>query len=221
MRNRKSFASKKFERGEEESSENVDELHLERKSISWRNISVFLNNANKGSSGERILSGVSGRAPAGQLTCILGASGSGKTTLLNILVGGHNIPRTKYLTYEGSVCVNGIEISPDSHALSKSHGLAYVAQQDFLMSSATPSEAVRFSARLRLPRQVTDKEIEKLTDEIIADLGLEKVQNRCMHEKQGLSGGEKRRVSLGIELVTRPCILLIDEVTSGNFHGCM
>lgn len=187
----------------------------EPKTLSWQNISVVVQSSSSDNKRKTILSDVSGNALSGQLTCILGASGSGKTTLLSILGGSATVRTSKGASIEGTVMINGEVIEPITLSMSKQHGLAFVGQHDSFLESVTPREAIRFSARLRLPRDVSEDFISDLTSDILSDLKLKHVQDQIISRNRGMSGGEKRRVSLGLELVTRPQVLLLDEVTSG------
>lgn len=176
----------------------------------WNNISVY--HHGKKNKTLKILDGVSGYALAGHLTCILGHSGSGKSTLLNLLGG---TLRSNSISIDESVYIDGIPSNQNSR--NSSTQIALVQQTDPSVPSMTPREAIRFSARLRLPKSLSESEIQVIVDNIIDELKLKDIQDRYMDEKHGLSGGEKRRVSLGIDLVTNPNILLLDEVTSGEF----
>lgn len=160
---------------------------------------------------KEILKGVSGRVNAGELCAILGPSGSGKTTLLNCLAG--RISKRKGNTLSGTVTVNDKLI----HPLKFRKNVAYVIQEDSLYATATTRESLEFSAKLRLPSSVTDEERKTIVDDLIDGLGLKHVENSlCGSELiRGLSGGERKRVSIGVELVTSPNIVFLDEPTSG------
>lgn len=130
----------------------------------------------------------------------MGHSGAGKTTLLNVLSGK--------MRYEGTVKIDDVDIVPNDIQ----RKIAFVAQDDVLLETATPKEAITFSARLRLPKTISNEQVSFLSEKIISELGLNECQDTLI---KYLSGGQKRRVSLEIELVVRPNIVLIDEPTSG------
>ena len=135
-------------------------------------------------------------------------SGAGKSSLLNVLAGKIKSSRTLSVTH--NIQLDGEEVVPS--AVNIRRKIAFVAQQDVLLPTITPREAIRFSARLRLDQHVSDEDVELLTTQILEELGLTRVANSRIAQ---LSGGEMRRTSLGIELVTRPLIVLLDEVTTG------
>ncbi|CAN0222698.1 unnamed protein product, partial [Ectocarpus sp. 12 AP-2014] len=160
---------------------------------------------------KRILRGVSGAVESGQILAIIGSSGSGKTSLLDVLVGRIN-PNTKGLHITGNVTVNG-------KAMSKSFFLenaAYVPQEDRLWSALTVRENLMFACKMYMP-SMSRAECDHRVDEVLTSLGLES----CQHTKvgniflKGISGGQKRRTSIGVELVVQRKILFLDEPTSG------
>lgn len=97
--------------------------------------------------------------------------------------------------------------------------IAFVSQDDSLPTSSTPRECILFSAKLRMPRDTTKAQHEALTESMLYELGLEECANvligggRSM--VQGISGGERKRTSVGVELVTKPEMVFLDEPTSG------
>jgi len=121
------------------------------------------------------------------------------------------------MTIERQVSVDGVWVDCSSSKKYKS-SLAYTEQFDSLLSTATPREAIRFSARLRLPPTICKRDIDHLTNQILQELRLLHVADNLIGRPDrsgGLSGGEKRRVSLGTQLVICPKLLFLDEVTSG------
>jgi ABC-type multidrug transport system ATPase subunit len=160
-----------------------------------------------------ILSDVWGEVPAKQTTAIMGPSGAGKTSLLNILAG-----RTKTsskLIVEDDCRLDNYSVDPTSIVF-RQH-IAFVAQDDSLQQTATPREAIRFSAKLRLPRSTTDDELDTLTNRILLALGLMHCAETYIGGPllKGISGGERKRTSIGVELVVKPSMIFLDEPTSG------
>ncbi|KAA0063039.1 ABC transporter G family member 10 [Cucumis melo var. makuwa] len=153
-----------------------------------------------------ILKNVNCEARAGEITAIAGPSGAGKTTLLEIL--GGNIPLKKI---SGQVLVN------DQHMLEKMFPRisGYVTQDDALFPFLTVEESLMYSALLRLAGG--RKEAESRVRRLMKDLGLEQVAGSRVGggSNRGISGGERRRVSIGVELVHDPAVIFIDEPTSG------
>jgi ABC-type multidrug transport system ATPase subunit len=178
-------------------------------------MTLTLNNKdNKGEIQKKhILENVWGEAKAGKTTAIMGASGAGKTSLFQTLAG--RVSSAGKITVTSDVYLGGIKINPmdrDTRRL-----FAYVAQHDALHESSTPRESFFFSAKLRLPKTTTQDEINTLVQNNIQELGLMSCCDTIIGGKfkKGISGGEKRRVSIGIELVASPSILFLDEPTSG------
>jgi len=139
----------------------------------------------------------------------VGPSGSGKTTLLDVLSGRAN--RGK-LSASSKVLVNG---KPRDKFFKRKSG--YVMQDDALLGSLTVKETLKFASLLRLPNSMKMAEKEDRVNMVISELGLSKVSNQKVGSQfsRGISGGERRRVAIGIELLTSPSILFLDEPTSG------
>mmetsp|Transcript_26006 Transcript_26006/g.66028 ORF Transcript_26006/g.66028 Transcript_26006/m.66028 type:complete len:645 (-) Transcript_26006:1612-3546(-) len=154
-----------------------------------------------------ILHGVSGEARPGEILAIMGPSGAGKTTLLNLLSA-----RAKATA--GDIRLNGKNIVEMRNLKRK---IGFVNQSDLLFSNLTVRETISFSAQLRLPQRMPHEEKERRVDEIIQDLGLSKVANSKigMEGRRGVSGGEMKRVSIAVEMVTDPQVLFLDEPTTG------
>jgi len=182
-------------------------------SLTWRNINMILNDK-KGVEEKRILDNVWGEAKSGETTAIMGASGAGKTSLFNVLAG--RASSKGKIAIDAEVYVGGSQVDPtDLTAIREKVG--FVAQEDNLPMYSTVREAITFSARLRLPRSLSDEEINNLVEDIMSSLGLEKCADTLIGGgfKKGISGGEKKRTSVAIELITRPPIIMLDEPTSG------
>jgi ABC-type multidrug transport system ATPase subunit len=164
--------------------------------------------ARRGRAPMRLLDRVSFKAMPGDCIAIMGPSGAGKTTLLNVVAGAHT-------PTEGHLRVNGEDLAALFDALRGYVG--YVPQDDILHPELRVEEAVRFSARLRLPPDFTDAEIEERVTATLRDLRLEHKRHDVIGrpESKVLSGGERKRVNIAIELVTEPRLLLLDEPTSG------
>ena len=138
-----------------------------------------------------------------EFVCLLGPSGSGKSTLLAIL-SGRNRPNT------GAVTLNGQNLYDHFDVLKED--IAVVPQKDVLHESLTLASALRFTAELRLPPDMSAGEIEASVADILEVVGL---TNRREMLIRHLSGGQTKRACLANELVARPSLLFLDEVTSG------
>jgi ABC-type multidrug transport system ATPase subunit len=140
---------------------------------------------------------------------VMGASGSGKTSLLNVL--GQRLGLSIGSTMSGEVRCN------DRKMASSDFGKfgAFVQQDDVLLETFSPVESFRFAAKLRTT--LSNRKIEAKIGELIARLGLKGCANTHIGGalSKGLSGGERKRTSIGYELITDPNLLLCDEPTSG------
>jgi ABC-type multidrug transport system ATPase subunit len=161
-----------------------------------------------------ILNSVFGEVPAKKTTAIMGPSGSGKTSLLNVLAG-RSVTGGK-LTVTCDVRLNNYTVDPTS--LEVRQQIAFVSQDDSLHVSSTPRESIRFSAKLRLPKETTEEELDTLTTKMLDELGLVRCADTLVGGAllKGISGGERKRTSVGVELVTKPAMVFLDEPTSGE-----
>jgi len=159
-----------------------------------------------------LLSGVSGEFRPGRMAAIMGPSGAGKTTLLNVLCGKVKNGEWKV---EGSVKINGEE--RDVSELKPVMG--FVPQDDIVHEHLTVRENIRYSAELRCASGTTKKELDKITEDVLKVLQLEAQQNITVGNRTmgagGLSGGQRKRVNIGLELAACPTLLFLDEPTSG------
>ncbi|KAI3932904.1 hypothetical protein MKW92_026170 [Papaver armeniacum] len=153
-----------------------------------------------------ILGGVTGVVRAGELLAMLGPSGSGKTTLLTALAG--RLPGK----ISGSITYNG---QPFSGYLKRKTG--FVTQDDVLYPHLTVIETLTYTALLRLPSKLTKQEKIEQAELVIMELGLTRCSNSIVGGGllRGISGGERKRVSIGQEMLVNPSLLLLDEPTSG------
>ncbi|KKY26406.1 putative atp-binding cassette sub-family g member 5 [Diplodia seriata] len=156
-----------------------------------------------------ILHNVSADMPSGSLTAIIGGSGSGKTTLLNVM---SNRMHGRRLHVTGGTLFNGHDVLGDLSAIS-----AYVMQTDVLQPTLTVRETLRYAADLRLPTSVAKDERRRVVDEVILELGLKEAADTRIGNNvhKGCSGGEKRRTSIGVQLLANPSVLFLDEPTTG------
>ena len=159
-------------------------------------------------SGRRLLEGVSLVVQPGEMVAIMGPSGAGKSTLLSVL-NGQTVPAA------GRLVIGGLDLH-DHYDLFRGR-IGYVPQDDILHADLTVWQALWYAARLRLPRDTTDSEIETRIHTVIHQLGLDGTEKTRVGDqrKRGVSGGQRKRVNLAMELLTDPPILVLDEPTSG------
>ena len=138
---------------------------------------------------------------------IMGASGSGKTTLLNVLSGIEP-------PYSGSVTLNGLDVHKDVEEAKSMIG--YIAQDDFLMEDLTVFENLFFNSKLCFKNH-TDEEIKVLVDKTLNNLGLFEIKDIKVGSplNKKISGGQRKRLNIALELVREPSVLFVDEPTSG------
>jgi len=161
--------------------------------------------------GKQILEGVRGAVGPGEVMAIMGPSGAGKTTFLDILAR-----KNKRGHVSGKFMVNGAKVTDEDYKEIS----GFVDQEDTMMSTLTVYETILNSALLRLPRDMNFQAKDKRVVEVMAQLGINGIRDQLIGTSEdngirGISGGEKRRVSIACELVTSPSILFLDEPTSG------
>lgn len=155
-----------------------------------------------------IVDQITGRLKAGTMTALMGESGAGKTSLLNALCG-----RAHYGEVSGMININGHETSIEEH----SSAVGFVPQDDIVYPELTVRENLIFSGKFQMPQGTPMQEIEDLADATMASLGLSRVMHSIVGDvhRRGISGGEKKRVNIGLELMAKPKFLALDEPTSG------
>lgn len=174
---------------------------------------------------KQILQDCWGHVPAGKVCAIIGTSGSGKTTMLNILAGRSS--SNSNIEVAAKVQVGQQRINPVAFR----RNIAYVMQDDALLATATPREALRFSATLRMPHSHSHshaannsssqadraQQIQQRVEQTLMELGLTDCADVLIGGAliKGISGGQRKRTSVGIEIINDPALLFLDEPTSG------
>ncbi|KAL6545368.1 ABC transporter G member 24 [Orobanche gracilis] len=171
--------------------------------IAFRDLTVTLKGKHK-----NLLQSVTGKIKPGRITAIMGPSGAGKTTFLSALAG-----KAVGCTVNGVILINGNAVS--IHSYRKIIG--FVPQDDIVHGNLTVEENLWFSARCRLSADLPKPDKVLIVERVIDSLGLQAVRCSLVGtvEKRGISGGQRKRVNVGIELVMEPSLLFLDEPTSG------
>ncbi|KAM9133841.1 broad substrate specificity ATP-binding cassette transporter ABCG2-like [Pangshura tecta] len=195
-----------------DSQEAVTQLNVPGPTLAFQNISYFVSISksffSKEAEEKEILRDVSGIMKPG-MNAILGPTGSGKTSLLDVLAGWKDPKGLR----SGQIFMDGKSANSQFHLCS-----AYIVQEDILMGTLTVRENLQFSASLRLP-QSRNSEAEKQlkVNAVIQELGLQECADTKIGTEflRGVSGGEKKRCSIGMELITAPSLVFLDEPTTG------
>ncbi|KAH6802943.1 ABC-2 type transporter family protein [Perilla frutescens var. frutescens] len=155
-----------------------------------------------------ILDDISGEARDGEIMAVMGASGSGKSTLIDALAN-----RMAKGSLKGSITLNGEQL--ESRLLKVIS--AYVMQDDLLFPMLTVEETLMFAAEFRLPRTLSKSKKKLRVQTLIDQLGLRNAAKTVIGDEghRGVSGGERRRVSIGTDIIHDPILLFLDEPTSG------
>lgn len=158
--------------------------------------------------GKRLIEGTSFVIYPGELVGLMGPSGAGKTTLM-LAMNGYMPPS------HGQVLWNGNDLF--AHFDQFRLHIGYVPQDDIMHGDLTVWQALYYSARLRLPRDTRKAEIEARIRKVLEQLGLQGTEGVLIGSplKKGISGGQRKRVNLAMELLTDPSVLFLDEPTSG------
>ncbi len=168
-----------------------------------RGVSCDVRSRQTVTSPHRILNAANLRIRPSEFVCIIGANGAGKSTLMNVLSG-------RTLPSEGTVLLNGVDLHANFQALKRD--IAYVPQQDVLHEQLTLRQALDYAAQLRLPPDTTAAQRCTAVNEAARSVDLyERLDERI----GALSGGQKKCASLASEILSRPSLLFLDEVTSG------
>ncbi|XP_057538489.1 ABC transporter G family member 20-like [Amaranthus tricolor] len=174
-------------------------------------LACYKNFSRNGLEDKQLLNDISGEAKGGQIMAVLGASGSGKSTLIDALAG-----RISKERLQGSVTLNGHEVLRCNTNILKSIS-AYVMQDVLLFPGLTVEETLMFSGEFCLPRTISKAEKRARVQGLIDQLSLRHAAKTVIgdEEHRGVSGGERKRISIGIEIINDPPILFLDEPTSG------
>ncbi len=143
----------------------------------------------------------------GELVAIIGGSGAGKSTLMNC-ISGYSKPTT------GRVMVNEVDLYDNFQALK--HIIGYVPQQDIVYDNLTVYDMLKYSAQLRLPSDIEQEELDKIINKAIDTVELSHRKNALV---KSLSGGQRKRTSIAVELLTDPNLFFLDEPASGLDPG--
>lgn len=196
----------------EEDQENNEDKEILGKivpvTLQWRNITCTLSDKSRKLT-RFLLTNVSGEAKPGRLLAIMGPSGSGKTTLLNVLAG--QLAASPRLHLTGQLYVNG---SPFYMASPK---IAFVRQEDLFFSQLTVRETLSLAVELQLSKVLTPEDREKYVNDLIFRLGLVTCADSVVGDAKvrGISGGEKKRLSVACEMIASPSVIFADEPTTG------
>jgi ABC-type multidrug transport system ATPase subunit len=171
--------------------------------LEWSHLSCFL--AGPGGAERVLLDGLSGAARPGRVLALIGPSGAGKTTLLAALAG--QMPRSSRVRLEGAVVANGAPVAACRPG--------YVPQEDLFFSQLTVAETLALAAEMRLAAPPAER--AAAVAGAIRRLGLAKCADTRVGDvkTRGLSGGERRRLSIAAEVIASPRLLFLDEPTSG------
>ncbi|KAL3649710.1 ABC transporter G member 24 [Castilleja foliolosa] len=171
--------------------------------IAFKDLTVTLKGKHK-----NLMRAVTGKIKPGRITAIMGPSGAGKTTFLSALAG-----KAVGCMVNGTILINGKSVS--IHSYKKIIG--FVPQDDIVHGNLTVEENLWFSARCRLSADLAKPDKVLIVERVIDSLGLQAIRGSLVGtvEKRGISGGQRKRVNVGIELVMEPSLLFLDEPTSG------
>ena len=180
-------------------------LRVRGRDVQWYDLNasrICAANLSKEIAGKTILKDISLVINQREFVGLIGPSGCGKSTLMDALNGLR--PAT-----EGSVYINELDLYENFETLRRAIGR--VPQRDILIDSLTVERTLQYAAKLRLPENTTPEQRQQTVDEVIATIDLEAQRHTTFAQ---LSGGQQKRLSLGLELITRPRFIFLDEPTS-------
>ncbi|CAN1256250.1 ABC transporter G family member 15 [Linum perenne] len=176
-----------------------------RSCLVWEDLTVTLNNR----SSKCLLNGLTGFAQSHRIMAVMGPSGSGKSTFLDALAGR----LSQKAEMKGKVLITG---KKNQSSLITCRDVTYVTQQDEFLGTLTVKETLYFGARLRLP-ELNKDELDEVIEDTMVKMGLEECADTTIGNwhLRGISGGERRRLSIGVEILAQPQVLCLDEPTTG------
>ncbi|KAI4374276.1 hypothetical protein MLD38_012287 [Melastoma candidum] len=171
--------------------------------VAFKDLTLTLKGKNK-----HLLRCVTGKISPGRVSAVMGPSGAGKTTFLSAILG-----KATGCVMRGSILINGQDESIQSYRKI----IGFVPQDDVVHGDLTIEENLRFNARCRLSADMAKADKVLVIERVIESLGLQNVRDSLVGtvEKRGISGGQRKRVNVGIEMVMEPSLLILDEPTSG------
>ncbi|XP_031128628.1 putative white-brown complex homolog protein 30 [Ipomoea triloba] len=171
--------------------------------IAFKDLTITLKKKNI-----HLMRSVTGKMMPGRVAAVMGPSGAGKTTFLTAVLG-----KITGCTITGSILINGKDVSIQCYRKI----IGFVAQDDIVHGNLTVEENLRFNARCRLAADLPKADKVLIIERVIESLGLQGVRDSLVGtvEMRGISGGQKKRVNVGMEMVMEPSLLILDEPTSG------
>ncbi len=160
----------------------------------------------RGRTARVLLNDISVTVQPREFVCFVGGSGAGKSTLMKACAGIFYV--------EGEVLLNGEDLRANYDAWKAM--LGYVPQDDIVHGDLTVDHAVRYSARLRLPKDTRKEEIDRAVDRVLGDVEMLPHRDKLI---RSLSGGQRKRVSIAVEMLSEPSLFFLDEPTSGLDPG--
>ncbi|GMH92516.1 hypothetical protein TrVE_jg6745 [Triparma verrucosa] len=182
-----------------------DDPSIKGVEVRFENLSLTVNVGGKEMT---VLNNISGTIKEKTMVALMGGSGAGKTSLLNALCG-----RAWYGKVTGDVYINGVKDRMENHQ----DILGFVPQDDIVHPDLTVYENLMYSGLFRLPKGTPLWEIDDLAYQVLTELQIDNVADSLVGDagKRGISGGQRKRVNIGLELMARPKLLFLDEPTSG------
>eukprot|EP00850_Spirogloea_muscicola_P018499 SM000170S02671 [mRNA] locus=s170:128164:135959:+ [translate_table: standard] len=179
-------------------------LVMQQIELSFVGLTLTLKRSNRA-----LLDDISGSFFPGRMTAVMGPSGAGKTTFLATIAGKLN----PGCTSSGKVIING---SPGDLRTYR-RIIGFVPQDDIVHANLTVEENLWFSAKYRLPTSMSHERKAEIVERTVKSLGLESIRHAKVGsiERRGISGGQRKRVNVGLEMVMEPSLLILDEPTSG------